>query len=197
MRRWLVGTSAVAGLALRVATYSAIMPGVCGGPSLTAQGLLCLHEGKAHSPGGVARIADSQLYVCATSGPRASRFGSRRKPQLGAATRIRKKASLMLPIHFPFKPSPHCTLSSTAFLGPRLNPRPSLACMLRLSSTIRVGDVECATTPVSWLPSTAGCLHCESNATTSSGAVPIRDFGIAALAVACAFAAFWRCPATG
>ena len=35
----------------------------CGGPSLAAQGLLCLHEGKAHSPGGVARIADSQLYV--------------------------------------------------------------------------------------------------------------------------------------
>lgn len=65
MRRWVVGTSAVAILALCVAAYSAMTLGPLAEPSLGAQAVLCHHEGKAHSPGGVARMADSQLYVCA------------------------------------------------------------------------------------------------------------------------------------
>lgn len=64
-RRWLVFTGALALAASAVAIYTTIVGGPAADPALTLQGSLCHHEGKAHSPGGVARMADSQLYVCA------------------------------------------------------------------------------------------------------------------------------------
>ena len=67
MRRWLVTIAALALMASAMATYTTIAGGPASDPSLTLQGSLCHHEGKAHSPGGVARMADSQLYVCAPS----------------------------------------------------------------------------------------------------------------------------------
>lgn len=65
LRRWLVFTGALALLASAVAICVAIVGGPAADPALAIQGSLCHHEGKAHSPGGVARMADSQLYVCA------------------------------------------------------------------------------------------------------------------------------------
>lgn len=65
MRRWLVVTGAFALAASAVAVYTAIIGSPAADPGLTLQGSLCHHEGKAHSPGGVARMADSRLYVCA------------------------------------------------------------------------------------------------------------------------------------
>ncbi|WP_316891849.1 hypothetical protein [Ralstonia edaphi] len=65
IRRWLVATSALALMASAVTTYITIGGGSATDPALALQGSLCHHEGKAHSPGGVARMADSQLYVCA------------------------------------------------------------------------------------------------------------------------------------
>jgi len=67
MRLWVIATSALALMASAVATYMTIASGPASDPTLTLQGSLCHHEGKAHSPGGVARMADSQLYVCAPS----------------------------------------------------------------------------------------------------------------------------------
>lgn len=69
MRRWLAGTSVLAVAALSIATYSAVMPTPTADSSLAAQSVLCHHEGKTHSPGGVTRMADSRLYVCAPSSP--------------------------------------------------------------------------------------------------------------------------------
>jgi hypothetical protein len=64
MRRWLVATSGLALAVSTVAAYMAIVGGPASDPTLTLQGSLCHHEGKAHSPGGVARMADTQLYTC-------------------------------------------------------------------------------------------------------------------------------------
>ena len=70
MRQWLVLTGALALTASAAAICIAVVGGPAADPTLALQGSLCHHEGKAHSPGGVARMADSQLYVCAppTSG---------------------------------------------------------------------------------------------------------------------------------
>lgn len=63
-RRWLFATGAVALVACGIAAYSAVSLATAPDPALTVQGGLCHHDGKAHSPGGVARMADSQIYVC-------------------------------------------------------------------------------------------------------------------------------------
>lgn len=66
-RRWLLAAGAVAMVSTGVAIYSAISLATAPDPALTAQAGLCHYEGKAHSPGGVARMADSQIYVCSPS----------------------------------------------------------------------------------------------------------------------------------
>lgn len=63
-RRWFLAVGAIALVSTGVAIYSAIALATAPDPALTAQAGLCHHEGKAHSPGGVARMADSQIYVC-------------------------------------------------------------------------------------------------------------------------------------
>ena len=63
-RRWLYATTTVAVAALCVSAYSMFAPTAAGDPSVAAQNSLCHHDGKAHSPGGVARMADSQIYIC-------------------------------------------------------------------------------------------------------------------------------------
>lgn len=65
MRRWLLATGAYALMASAIAAYVTTGSGSVSDPALMLQGSLCHHEGKAHSPGGVARMADNQLYVCA------------------------------------------------------------------------------------------------------------------------------------
>ena len=65
LRHWLIATGALALVACTVAGYVAIAGGQAPDLAQTMQGSLCHYEGKAHSPGGVARMADSQLYVCA------------------------------------------------------------------------------------------------------------------------------------
>lgn len=63
-RRWLLAAGVVALVSAGVAIYLAFVLAGAPDPALTAQAGLCHHEGKAHSPGGVARMADSQIYVC-------------------------------------------------------------------------------------------------------------------------------------
>jgi len=69
MRRWLIATAALALMASAIAGYFTIASGSALDPTLTLQGGLCHHEGRAHSPGGITRMADSQLYVCAPPQP--------------------------------------------------------------------------------------------------------------------------------
>lgn len=66
-RRWLFATGALALVSCGMAVYSAVSLAGAPDPALTVQGGLCHHDGRAHSPGVVARMADSQLYVCSPS----------------------------------------------------------------------------------------------------------------------------------
>lgn len=65
MRGWLFATSAMAVAASGVAAFLTVAGAPAPDPALALQRSLCHHEGKVHSPGGIARMADSQLYVCA------------------------------------------------------------------------------------------------------------------------------------
>lgn len=64
MRRWLLAAGAAAFVLSGIAAIAAISRAPALDPALTVQGGICHHEGRAHSPGGVTRMADSQLYVC-------------------------------------------------------------------------------------------------------------------------------------
>lgn len=65
MRVWLFATSTMALAASGVAAFLAVAGAPAADPALALQRSLCHHEGKVHSPGGIARMADGQLYVCA------------------------------------------------------------------------------------------------------------------------------------
>jgi hypothetical protein len=65
MRVWLFATSSMALAASGVAAFFAVAGAPATDTTLALQRSLCHHEGKVHSPGGIARMADGQLYVCA------------------------------------------------------------------------------------------------------------------------------------